>query len=604
MAKKKKKQQQANPLAKSGSPLAALLRPLVAAFHIPYKDANALAPAWRLLPVLLFVGFVLRAAVALAGDFSLHPDEIMQYLEPAHGLVFGNNIAYWEYYYGARSWLIPTLVALPLWLAAAFGADSPSVYVPLVKLFLAALSLLIPYGMYHTARHTLSETTARIALLIGVFWYEFIGFAHKAMSEFVATSLLCLLLAWVTHPRAATSARRCLLIVALAALVFAFRFQYATLLAFLAVAYLLRAYPHWKSILAAGAAALFAIGLFDYATWGQWFHSYWTNLQVNLVLGGLRQDESPWHIFFLWLFIASGGAFAIAAAACKNHKRRRFFIGLLLFLIIPHILQAHREYRFIFAALPLYLILVADFIATVKLPQGWQKMAIGGYLALVSALGIFNAIPFQHVAYRGFSQETGIVNFLGPHDPIFGIYKTLAADAEVQGVWDATRVYFNGGGYYYLHRPIPLYDIATGFSRPGFLEELDSKVTHIVAPAPVVPLGLAQGAGGRLAMKTADEIFIPLPAIINDSTLNKLVLWGSSGQATPIDGFVPYEKEDGSDSEIHLSIWQRSDNSGDITKWERYTIYPDNEPMRDLLVRAIGDHIRPSTPNAGIKPID
>ena len=64
---------------------------------------------WRFL--LLVLAFVVRAAIALCGDFVLHPDEIMQYLEPAHRLVFGNGVTYWEFFYGARAWLVPGVVA-------------------------------------------------------------------------------------------------------------------------------------------------------------------------------------------------------------------------------------------------------------------------------------------------------------------------------------------------------------------------------------------------------------------------------------------------------------------------------------------------------------
>ena len=66
---------------------------------------------WRFLPLVLLLAFAARAAVALAGDFVLHPDEIMQYLEPADRLVFGNGVTYWEDFHGARSWLVPGLVA-------------------------------------------------------------------------------------------------------------------------------------------------------------------------------------------------------------------------------------------------------------------------------------------------------------------------------------------------------------------------------------------------------------------------------------------------------------------------------------------------------------
>ena len=51
---------------------------------------------WKYLLPVLALAFVARAAIALSGDFVLHPDEIIQYLEPAHRLVFGNGVIYWE----------------------------------------------------------------------------------------------------------------------------------------------------------------------------------------------------------------------------------------------------------------------------------------------------------------------------------------------------------------------------------------------------------------------------------------------------------------------------------------------------------------------------
>ena len=49
-------------------------------------------PPWKYLLPVLAPTFAARAAIALSGDFLLHPDEIMQYLNPAHRLVFGNGV--------------------------------------------------------------------------------------------------------------------------------------------------------------------------------------------------------------------------------------------------------------------------------------------------------------------------------------------------------------------------------------------------------------------------------------------------------------------------------------------------------------------------------
>ena len=58
---------------------------------------------WKYLLPILALAFAARATVALSGDFVMHPDEIMQYLEPAHRLAFGSGAVFWEYHYGARS---------------------------------------------------------------------------------------------------------------------------------------------------------------------------------------------------------------------------------------------------------------------------------------------------------------------------------------------------------------------------------------------------------------------------------------------------------------------------------------------------------------------
>ena len=240
---------------------------------------------WKLAPAVLALAFAVRAAVALSGDFVLHADEIMQYLEPAHRLAFGNGVVYWEYLYGARSWLVPGAVAALLRLFDLAGLGEPAWYVGGVKLAFCALSLAIPAGMYIFARRHFGETAARAALLAGALWYELAVFAHKPLTEFVATAPLAGLLALCAsrspdRPRAVWQAA------ALAVLAAAVRMQYAPVaLALLAVVFVR---TRRKPLLALAAAALAgAVGVFDAVTWnGGLFHSYVTNLRFNLAVGG------------------------------------------------------------------------------------------------------------------------------------------------------------------------------------------------------------------------------------------------------------------------------------------------------------------------------
>ena len=91
---------------------------------VPGPATGPTEPPWRHLWTVLAAAFAARAAVALGGEFILHADEVMQYLEPAHWLVFGNGVLHWEFFYGARSWLVPSAVAAVLFLCQAIGLDS------------------------------------------------------------------------------------------------------------------------------------------------------------------------------------------------------------------------------------------------------------------------------------------------------------------------------------------------------------------------------------------------------------------------------------------------------------------------------------------------
>ena len=445
---------------------------------------------WRLLPLVLLLAFAARAAVALAGDFVLHPDEIMQYLEPAHRLVFGNGVTYWEYFHGARSWLVPGLVAGVLLLFDLVGLGQPAWYVDGVKLVFCAISLLIPVGMYFFARRHFGETAARIALVAGAFWYELAGFAHKPLTELVATALLLALLVFCTGARSSLGKGRVIVMVAaLAVFAAAIRLQYAPLaLLLLGVAFLR---TERKAVLALAAGVLFAaVGIFDALTWGGGlFHSYVTNIHFNLIIGELRVGESPGYEYLWWLTLASTGLGALAlVAALLNPRRYGFLLALIVLVLLAHSLQAHKEYRFVFAAIPLWLLIGSDLVARIAAslgkPRGLPSVAAAAFAA-VSVAGILNVLPHQSDLYRSHSNETGIVRFLRDHDPVFEAYRYLAQAPGVAGVMQIDRHYHGLPGYYYLHRKIPFYDVLTGTQLIGTdLEAVSASVSHLVSADP------------------------------------------------------------------------------------------------------------------------
>ena len=482
-------------------------------------------PVWRWFWPVLGLAFAARAAVALSGDFSTHPDEIMQYLEQGHRLAFGNGVLYWEFFYGARSWLIPGLVAGILVLFDAAGLGQPFWYVGGVKLAFCAVSLAVPAGMYFFARRHFDEAAARAALFAGALWYELVGFAHKPLTEFVGAALSMALLALCMRPprdgRAGVAAAW--LTAFLAVLTAAIRIQYAPLALALFGLFLLRAGKAAKAHAALAALVfLAAVGAFDAATWdGGAFHSWRAYLEFNLAIDR-RGVEHVWprYQYLLWLLFLGGGLSALCAAAAAFDLRRYGFLLLLLSLIlIPHSIEAHKEYRFVFVVAPLWLLVGAGLVARLAERTGRRAPVYGlagALFAAASLAGILNLMPrWDEALTGGISAEVRHpVRFLRGQDPAFAAYRWLAAAPGVKAVWDLDHDYLDTPGYYYLHREIPFYDRLTGSANKLHtdLERLRASVSHLVTVRPdlAVPGYVVEKEFGRVRILRREENEAPV----------------------------------------------------------------------------------------------
>lgn len=303
-----------------------------------------------------------------------------------------------------------------------------------------------------------------MALLAGAFWYELVGFAHKPMTEFVATAPLLALLALCLRPNADGS-RVVWQAAGLAVLAAATRMQYAPLALLLLGIVFLRTRDKLQLVLAS-TLLLFAIDVFDALTWGRGlFHSYLTNLRYNLIAAEWRVGESPPYQY-LWWFTLGGGALSVLSLALALFAPRRYglLLALITIVLLAHSLQAHKEYRFVFAVIPLWLLIGADLAARavasapgrVRGAAGrrWASSVAGAVCLAVSLAGLLNALPYQEQVYRAWSQETGKVSFVLRRfqDPIFAAYHYLARAPDVAAVWQVDRPYYSLPGYYYLAR--------------------------------------------------------------------------------------------------------------------------------------------------------
>ena len=569
----------------------------------------AAMPVWRHLYWILAAAFCVRAGVALSGDFALHPDEIMQYLEPAHRAVFGPGLVFWEFHYGARSWLVPGLVAGILWVCKSVGLGEPAFYIPAVKLMFCAISLAIPAGMYAAGRRLYGERTGRMALVLGAFWYELVGFAHKPMTEFAATGLLLLLLALMLQP---PQPRRAAAAAGLAVLTVAVRMQYAIVVGVLLAWGFLRSGKRARlAALLAGLAALAGIGVFDYMAWGGFFHSYQTNLLFNLAHD--RSGESTaWH-YLGWLTLASGGLFLATVFAGIGHWRRHLLLlALMLAVLLPHMAIDHREYRFVFAAIPIWLMVFADLLAehwnawknSPDAPRRRLRPALGwGYAAVVSGLGILNLIPGQHHAYAAYSVDTKLVSFVFRQDPAFSVYRQLAHDSALCGVLDATQPWRSTPGYYYLHQPVPFYDNAyVHLASTLAADNLPLHVSHVIAKTavPEEPAGIYRDSKGRVIIRIGDR-HLPLPHIMIDRKANALVYMDATGHLIEIEGYALSERIG------DISVWTappQNDRQGPcrVRAWANYTPFAGGTSKQSIRATLGADALFPEAGPQIVRP--
>ena len=449
------------------------------------------APRWRMFWPVLALAFALRAAVALGGDSLLHPDEVQQYLEPAHALVFGNGLVWPEWHYGARQWWIPGLVAGVLAGADALGAGRPEVYVPAVELLFCALSLAVPAGMYGYARHAFGEASGRAALIAGTGWYELAGLAPKPFTEFVATGALMLLLAAAARPRL-DSRREGWTVALLAVATGALRVLYAPLALLVLVYAWRRATAEARKALVLGTLALAAaVGVADGALWdGAPFHSYLAYVGWNAAMP--RFGETPLWLAALWFPLATAGLGPLVLAlGVLRWRRYALPLGLAGLLVALHLVPGHKEYRFIFALAPLWLVVGADLAVRAGRRTGtpggtMMPWTVGAAAGGASTAGLLFALPLQWIVYTTtHTPPVMAMRFLGP-DPLVETYRWLRRDPEVEGVWHRDRHDYSLPGYYHLHRAIPWYDATRG----GWLglEESSTRLhayaTHVVTSDP------------------------------------------------------------------------------------------------------------------------
>ncbi|HET7848039.1 MAG TPA: hypothetical protein VFL51_03155, partial [Pseudolabrys sp.] len=405
-----------------------------------------------LLVSLLAGAFLLRLASILSFPSLHHPDENFQLFEQAHRLAFGYGIVPWEFVTGIRSPVLPAVFA------AVFRVSEPVVggpegYLIVARLLLALFSLAAVAAVYRMARRT-SATHAMMAGLVAATWFELVYFADRPLTEAIATTVLLVGLSLASVPEKAFTRRRLVAIGLTLGLCLMLRVHLATGLVVAAMwVGRLDVRGRWLPIALGGLIPVALFGAADWAAWGSPFHSYVRAVQVNLVQGvASSYGTAPAGAYAAWLWHQWRYAMPLLEALMIVRARRSaLWLVVAIVIIATHSAIPHKEYRFVFPAFAC-LIIVAS---------------LGSADLLQKARNVMNATMWRGlvaVAASAWLGTSAVLAFVGPFKEEWfkgrGVIKSsfaLAKKPDLCGVLFYDTLWFDTGGFAYLHRKVALY---------------------------------------------------------------------------------------------------------------------------------------------------
>jgi phosphatidylinositol glycan class B len=401
------------------------------------------------LPHLLLLALVLRLA-AFAVATPAHPDEVFQYLETAHRLVFGHGVITWEWRHGMRGWLLPLLVSGPMALGGWLDPQG-GLYLALPKLVMVAASLVTVVVAWKLGARV-SRLHAQVAGFVAAIWYEFVYFAPHVMSETAAIALI-LPAALLLMDKPRRSFWRLAAAAALLACAAALRFQYLAAIGALVTACCIADLKRcWAPLLVGGVAGLAPSVICDLAMGAVPFAWLVENIRLNFVenraagfssSGPLGYAVEAWPHLALW-------AVPLLVLAAVGARRYPALAWMAAANLVFHSAIAHKEYRFIFlsvlAAVLLAAIGTVDWVLSVERRDG----GAAGRSKLQFLIMVW-VIASLSCGFGGFRSQ-----WMKFH-PEMDLYARLRGDPALCGLAIYRHDYSVTGGYAYLHRVTPMF---------------------------------------------------------------------------------------------------------------------------------------------------
>ena len=416
---------------------------------------------------LLIAALLVRLFFVFVGPFFIRPDEVFQALEPAHRLVSGYGVITWEWQQAIRSWLLPGVIALIMQASASAGLGYSILVVQSVfsVLSLGVVATAILFGDVFAGR-----AGALFCGVLTAFWPDTVLYGSHTLSETQGGNLLAVgaMLASMMLKRRQASAPAVLGIGVLFGLAIILRFQLVPAVAVVLVAALLADWRRFGLILLLGSALpVAAQALLDALTLGSPLQSMWKNLRINFDQGNADLFGTMSPVFYFTQMVQFWGAASLPLAICFAAGLRKAMLpGLVILAVVgSHSLIGHKEFSFIYGALPLVLV-VAGVGAARLLDRHRRQRPATGMQRWVAAIMVSVCVMTMFSGYKPMRRDhvrfATLVRQARSAPGLCGL--GLYGDADAWWAWT--------GGYSLLDRKVPLYLLRTpadfANAEPGF----------------------------------------------------------------------------------------------------------------------------------------
>ncbi len=408
--------------------------------------------------------FILRLSATLLMPSIYRPDEIFQNLEPAYRIWSGHGIMTWDWRMGIRSPMFPGFLAGLMWLSNLAGLGARG-YLAVIAGTLSAVATGTVAVAWLVGWRQARWLGALVCGLLCATWPDLVHLGPKTLGEVQAGNILIIatyLAAYEPDPVSPGGFRgfgRMMLAGLLLGLVFCFRFQLAPALIVVAV-WTCRtdARGRWLPLVVGGLLSLAALGLTDALAWGFPFASVIRNYHFNVTEHG----SSDFGVQPVWYYPAKmllgwGAAMVPVALAFIAGIRRAPLLGCVaLTILLTHTAVPHKEFTFVFAALPPLLIVAGlGSVDLVLLVASRRGVAVGAR-AVFAASALWVAISGATATGGGFLQQWQA------HGNVLRAEAALRSEPRLCGVglrWPVWWIF--SGGDAFIGQPVPFYGFGT-----------------------------------------------------------------------------------------------------------------------------------------------